>query len=160
MRQHFALPALALLSACAGTGMPSPAGPSVGTAPYAAVQNPLPADDNRIYLAGASAGRITIRDDCILFERLNGDVVLPVFEHGVTAGRDARGGWLYDPESGQYFRDGTKVRVGGGGEGESVAALSARLSLAQPVPARCSAALTRDVTHVMNPGIIYWDFDE
>ncbi|KLE35204.1 hypothetical protein [Aurantiacibacter luteus] len=101
-----------------------------------------------------------VRNDCVLFARLNGSVVLPVFEDGVVTGRDARGPWLYDPASEEYFRDGTKVRVGGGGPGESIAALSARVSLAQPVPARCLDGMTQDETHVLNPGIRYWNFDE
>lgn len=96
------------LTACATVQTP---GEPQGSPPYAAVQMPLPLDDNRIYLLAALPGRIVLRNDCVLFERLDRKLVLPIFEAGVMTGRDAHGGWLCDPVSQEFFRNGTKVML-------------------------------------------------
>ncbi|HCS17639.1 MAG TPA: hypothetical protein DIW45_07550, partial [Erythrobacter sp.] len=79
---------------CTSSGQLVPAGQPIGRAPYVAVQKQLTKDENRIYLLAALPGRIVIVENCVLFERLDGAVVLPVFEYGVVAGRDRYGAWV------------------------------------------------------------------
>ena len=137
-----------------------PAGQPIGKAPYIAVQKQLPKDENRIYLLAALPGRIVIVEDCVLFERLGGAVVLPVFEYGVVAGRDRHGAWVYDPFTEEYFRDRTKVFAGGGGSGETITELRNRNVLQRAVPERCSSATSDNEVLTLNPGLNAADFDE
>jgi len=145
---------------CTSSGQLVPAGQPIGRAPYVAVQKQLTKDENRIYLLAALPGRIVIVENCVLFERLDGAVVLPVFEYGVVAGRDRYGAWVYDPFSEEYFRDRTKVFAGGGGSGETTAELRKRNVLQRAVPERCSSAITDNVVLTLNPGLNAVDFDE
>ncbi len=114
----------------------------------------------RRYLLAELPGRVVIVEDCVLFERLDGAVVLPVFEYWVDAGRDRHGAWVYDPFTEQYFRDRTKVLAGGGGSGETIAELGNRYVLQRAVPERCSSAITANVVLTLNPGLNAVDFDE
>lgn len=146
------LPGLFGLSVgCAQSQLPrSVTAPEV--APYLAVQKPVPEGEDRIYLLAAIPGRIVIRNDCVLFERMDAAIVLPVFESGMRVGIDERGAWLFDPVSKAYFRDGSRVAAGGGGS-ETIEHIDRRNILARPVPARCVASLSADVALVLNPGI-------
>lgn len=147
-------------ASCTSTGQTDPAGTAVGSTPYIAVQKQVPADENRILLLAALPGRVVIIDDCVLFERLDGAVVLPVFDYGVITGRDRHGAWVYDPVSEQYFRHRTKVFAGGGGSGETIAALQRRNVLQRAVPQRCSSAVPDKLALTLNPGLNAADFDE
>lgn len=161
---RFVKPSMALLAGfaagCASSGQVVPAGRPTGAAPYVAVQKQLPQDENRIYLLAALPGHVVIAENCVLFERLDGEIVLPVFEHGVVAGRDRHGAWIYDPFSEQYFRHSTKVIAGGGGSGETIAQMERRRVLQKAVPGRCKSAVTQDTALVLNPGLNAVDFDE
>ena len=161
---RFVKPSIVLLgglaAGCASSGQVVPASQSTGAAPYVAVQKKLPQDENRIYLLAALPGRVVIAGDCVLFERLDGEIVLPVFEHGVAAGRDQHGAWIYDPFSEQYFRHRSKVVAGGGGSVETVAQMERRRVLQKAVPGRCRSAVTQDTALVLNPGLNAVDFDE
>ena len=114
----------------------------------------------RRYLLAELPGRVVIVEDCVLFERLDGAVVLPVFEYWVDAGRDRHGAWVYDPFTEQYFRDRTKVLAEGGGSGATIAELGNRYVLQRAVPERCSSAITANVVLTWNPGLNAVDFDE
>lgn len=145
------------LTACATVQIP---GEPKGSPLYAAVQLPLAPDDNRIYLLAALPGRIVFRNDCVLFERLDRKLVLPIFEAGVIAGRDAHGGWLYDPVSQEFFRNGTKVYAGGGGSPDTVRQALRTLRLQRAIPARCREAVDDDAALILNPGLHQGNFDE
>lgn len=121
-------------------------------APYLAVQKPVPPGQDRIYLLASIPGRILIRNDCVLFERMDGAVVLPVFESGTGAGTDRRGAWVFDPYSSAHSRDGSRVAAGGGG-GETIEDLRRRNILAKPIPRRCLESLSVQSAIVLNPGI-------
>ena len=84
--------------------------------------------------------------------RMFNRIVLPVFEHGVVAGRDRHGAWIYDPYSEQYFRHSTKVIAGGGGSGETIAQMERRRVLQKAVPERCKSATTQDTALVLKRG--------
>ena len=142
-----------IAAGCVSIGQSNYAGVSVGRAPYVAVQKPLPEGEDRIYLLAAIPGRVTIVRDCVLFERFDGTVVLPVFENGIVAGRDRHGSWVYDPFSDQYFRDRMEVIAGGGGSGETIAQLKRRHVLHKAVPERCKSAVTQDTVLFVNPGL-------
>ena len=161
---RFVKPSIVLLAGlsagCMSSGQVVPAGRPTGAAPYVAVQKQLPQGENRIYLLAALPGRVVIAEDCVLFERLDGEIVLPVFEHGVVAGRDRHGAWIYDPFSEQYFRHRTKVIAGGGGSGETITQMERRRVLQKAVPGRCKSAVTQDTALVLNPGLNAVDFDE
>lgn len=148
------------LPGCASTPQVAPASPSPRTSPYIAVQKPVPDNQNRIYLLAGIPGRIVIAQQCVLFERLDGSIVLPVFEHGVVAGQDQRGSWIYDPYSKRYFRHRARVAAGGGGSGETIAGLEERNVLQHPVPKRCVSAVTKDVALMLNPGLKKANVDE
>ena len=142
-----------IATSCVSSGHMNSAGHSVGRAPFVAVQKPAPKGEDRIYLLAAIPGRVTIVQDCVLFERFDGTVVLPVFENGIVAGRDRHGWWVYDPFSDQYFRDRTEVIAGGGGSGETIAQLKRRYVLQKAVPERCKSAVTQDTVLFVNPGL-------
>ncbi len=147
------------LASCALDKPAIQAGSPVGSVPYVAVQKAVPDGENRIYLTAALPGRIMMTDDCVLFERLDGEIVLPVFENGVATGRDNNGAWLYDPVSEQYFRHQTKIIAGGGGGGETISELYRRNVLQHTVPDRCTSALTEDAALMFNPGLNAVDRD-
>ena len=152
---------LAVLAAgCVSSGQVVPPDRPTGATPYVAVQKQLPQDENRIYLLAALPGHIVIAENCVLFKRLDGEIVLPVFEHGVVAGRDRHGAWIYDPFLEQYFRHSTKVIAGGGGSGETIAQMERRRVLPKAVPGRCRSAVTQDTALFLNPGLKAVDFDE
>ncbi|MEH6759226.1 MAG: hypothetical protein V7676_17215 [Parasphingorhabdus sp.] len=121
--------------------------------PYLAVLKPVPTGQSRIYLLAGIPGKIIIANNCVLFERLDRNIVLPVFEVGMTGGVDEKGAWLFDPVSNEYFRDKARVYGGGGGSGETIAELSARHVLQHRVPQRCSNALDIDTVVILNPGL-------
>ena len=159
-RTDWSLALVLCLAACAADSRARPPGPSITRAPFIAVQKPMPRDPNRILVLAALPGRVVIKNDCVLFERLHGQLVLPVFEHGVVAGRDRRGAWVFYPVSGEYFRNRTKVYAGGGGSGVTVHELARRNVLQAAIPKRCAAALTSDDVLFVDPGLHHVDFDE
>jgi hypothetical protein len=75
---------------------------------------------------------------------------LPIFYRGTTVGRDARGLYLQDPENGIRFRDGDRVRGGGGQSPFTGRELDA--ILVEPVPDVCLARTNRTAGSV-NPGL-------
>ena len=121
--------------------------------PYLAVRELVPERQNRIYLTAQIPGRVVISDDCVLFERTDGKIVLPVFEAGTQVGADHEGAYVYDPVSRVYLRDGTRVVAGGGGSDETVGAYVRRAGLQRSVPLRCVTALDVDSALALNPGI-------
>ncbi|MWV29203.1 hypothetical protein [Aurantiacibacter rhizosphaerae] len=122
-------------------------------APYAAVMKPVPEGESRIYLLAAIPGTLVFEDDCVLLRRMDGMLVLPVFEAGTTAGADSTGAWLHDPVSGETFRHRARINGGGGSAGETVSQLERRNVLQQRVPTRCREAMQADAVVILNPGL-------
>ena len=146
MTMSIALASIFLLAGCATVADP----PAPQRLPYIAIFKPPPAGQEDIFLLAGLTSQIWIDDDCVLIGNGQAGYSLPLFYRSTTVGRDSHGIYLRDGESGIRFRDGDRVKGGGGSR--SFVGRELDRSLLQPVPDACLDRVKGSAGSV-NPGL-------
>ncbi len=118
--------------------------------PYVAILRPPPHGEPDIFLTAAFDTHIWIDSNCVLMGNRRAGYHLPLFFRGTQVGRDRAGLFLREVETGRKFRNGDRVKGGGGGSPFTGHELDA--VLAKPVPDACIARVNGSAGSV-NPGM-------
>ena len=118
--------------------------------PYLAMFKPPPPGKETILLTAAGTQYLRIDNHCVLMGNPQAGYSLPIFYPRTTVGRDGRGLYVQDAQNGRKFRNGDKVKIGGGSSPFKGRDLDQWL--VRPIPDVCLARTGGSAASV-NPGM-------
>ncbi len=121
---------LALLTALVACATPA----STGSLPAFPAYLPERAGEERIYLLAKGYGRLTQRGRCLGIVGRSGEFATVIWPYTARLGRDRRGLFVTDSESGARIRLGQRFEFGGG---RSPNEALPQMELTEPVPPEC-----------------------